>query len=135
LAGQRNGGDNLTKGWRANSFGHSMAARGIRVIIRDTPDMGAGTFAPHMIKKGTVVASSAFIKKRNTGEPDRDYVRRCIGSFTNHSKKPNMDIERKGNRYMFIANKDIKKDDQLFVDYDKFDFEGKRKFKEEAQIV
>ena len=118
--------------WHGDSYRHSLAARGVRVIIRDTPKLGAGTFAPRNIKKGTVVASAAVRKRRNTGIPDKDYIRNCVGVFTNHSDKPNMDIIKKGNRYSFVANKTIKKDDQLFVNYNKFDFEGKRDFKKEA---
>lgn len=40
-----------------------------------------------------------------------------IGSLFNHSKKPNIHYYKKNKKLYFIAKKDIKKNNQLFIDY------------------
>ena len=69
-----------------------------------------------------------FSKINNTNKPDLDYKRTELGSFCNHSSTPNLYLKNVGNNYFFITLKKIKKDKELLVDYNKFNWDGKRDF-------
>jgi hypothetical protein len=88
---------------------------------------GRGTFATKDLNKGFNLGK-AFIKISNKGKPDNDYKRTILGIYTNHDNNPNLDIKKEDNTYYFIANRFIKKDEELTVNYKKFDFEGERDF-------
>jgi SET domain-containing protein len=88
---------------------------------------GKGNFAKMFIKKGTNLGVG-LIKINNTNNPDIDYLRKDICTYTNHSETPNIYFKKKGNKYYFYALKNIEKNEELIIDYHKFDFEGKRDF-------
>jgi SET domain-containing protein len=88
---------------------------------------GKGTFATSFLKAGTDIGV-AFRKKSSTGNADKDYSRTELGAMTNHSSEPNMNVVRKGDSYHFVTKVDIVKGTELTVNYNQFDFEGKRDF-------
>ena len=89
---------------------------------------GTENFAKKNILKGTDLGTGLELK-RFTGNPDIDYHRSNICTFTNHSLNPNLIVKRNKNKYNFITKKDIKQNEELTVNYHLFDFEGKRDFK------
>lgn len=88
---------------------------------------GKGNFAKFEIAKG-INLGIGLLKISNTGNPDKDYKRFPICTFTNHSDTPNMKIVKSGKNILFVTTQIVKKDEELTVDYSKFDFEGKRDF-------
>jgi hypothetical protein len=99
------------------------------MLYRRAPSFisGVGNFAVVDIKRGTSLGIG-LVKKRNTGVPDNDYVRYDIARYTNHSNQPNLYYRRVGNRYEFIAKRNIRAGEELTIDYNTFDFEGERDF-------
>ena len=95
---------------------------------------GKGNFAKIDIKKGTNLGLG--IKKiNNTQNPDKDFKRYPICTFTNHSNNPNLIFIKNKNNYYFITNKNINKGEELTINYNLFDFEGERNFTEEEQEI
>jgi len=94
---------------------------------------GKGIFATRDIEKDENLGI-AFIKVSNTGIPDKDFKRTELGTFVNHSDKPNLKVEKTNKEYLYIALKNIKNGEELTVDYKKFDFEGERGFLENGLI-
>lgn len=64
----------------------------------------------------------------DTGNSDKDYKRFDICTYTNHSDDPNLFFKKVDDVYYFYTLRDIKKDEELTIDYSKFDFEGERDF-------
>jgi len=88
---------------------------------------GTGNFAIDYIKKNTNLGIG-LVKIDNTGSPDKDYKRYDICTFTNHSKTPNLYYKKDKNKYYFYALDNIKKGEELTIDYQNFDFDGERNF-------
>jgi SET domain-containing protein len=88
---------------------------------------GFGNFANVDLKSGTKLGVG-LEKIDDTGEPDIDYNRFDICTYTNHSDNPNLFFKKEDNNYYFYTLRDIKKDEELTIDYSKFDFEGERDF-------
>lgn len=88
---------------------------------------GTGNFSTQNIKKDTDLGVG-LTKIKNTGEPDKDYKRYDICTYTNHSNKPNLYYKKNGKDYHFYTLHDIKKGEELTIDYKKFDFDGIRDF-------
>lgn len=93
-----------------------------------SPIAGKGIFAKKDIPKDNTIGL-AIIKKRNTGIPNKDYKRKKLGKYVNHSPKPNLKLKKKINKIYYISKKKIKKGEELTINYNNFDFEGKRNFK------
>jgi RimJ/RimL family protein N-acetyltransferase len=89
-------------------------------------------FALVNIKKNRILGE-ALIQTKNTGNPDIDYKRYPLCTFTNPSDNPNLTLKIENNIYYFIANKNIKKNEELTIDYREFDFEGERGFIQESK--
>lgn len=111
--------------------------------IRESEVNGKGTFAKCDIQKDTHIGLA--ITCTDDTDPDK-WIRTGLCQFTNHSEKPNLSISKHKPRsssttqkditYHFYANQDIQQDDELFVDYREFDFEGERDFvKQESVLV
>ena len=87
---------------------------------------GKGTLANLNLTKG-VNLGIAFKKVRNTGNPDRDYTRTDLGTYTNHDKKPNVKIvATAGKTYSFVVIKPISKGKEIFINYKEIPWEGKQ---------
>jgi len=99
----------------------------ILFITKESKIAGKGNFAIKDIKKGTNLGLG-LTKIGNTNNPDTDYERYDLCTFTNHSKTPNLYYKKTGKKYFFYALKDIKTGEELTIDYRKFDFEGERSF-------
>lgn len=107
--------------------------------ISDSKISGKGTFASRDIEQDSVVGL-AFVKVSNTGVDDKDYKRTKLGTFTNHSKTPNLYIKKIFNKkrqecIVFYSKVPIKKDTELTVDYTTFEWEGKRDFAESRKRI
>ncbi len=94
---------------------------------KDSKISGRGNFALSFIPKMTNLGLG-LVKENNTGNDDCDYKRFPICTFTNHSNNPNLFFKKDNNKYYFYTLRDIDKEEELTIDYLKFDFEGKIKF-------
>ncbi len=95
--------------------------------IKDSSISGDGTFAAKEIIKGEKLGL-AFTKLSDSGVPDKDYERTELGAKTNHSEKPNVKLISSGKEFYFKSIKKINQGEELFIDYSKFPWEGKRDF-------
>lgn len=88
---------------------------------------GFGNFA-NVDLKSDINLGVGLEKIDDTGDPDNDYKRFDICTYTNHSDNPNLNFKKEGNIYYFYTLMNINKDEELTIDYSKFDFEGERDF-------
>lgn len=88
---------------------------------------GFGNFAKIDLKPETNLGIG-LLKIKNTGNPDKDFYRYDICTYTNHSNDPNIYFKKENNAYYFYTLKHIKKDEELTINYNLFDFEGVRDF-------
>ena len=95
--------------------------------IKKSNISGNGIFVKNDIKLNENIGLG-FEKIYNTNNPDRDYIRTELGKFINHSNKPNTKLNRVKNKYFIITIRDIRKGEELTLDYNKFDWEGNRDF-------
>ena len=95
---------------------------------------GKGVFALIDIPKGADIGVAIY-RAHFTNDPDKDYVRDNLGRYTNHSEKPNCKIIRKGRYYVYHAFENIKKDTELTVDYNDFDFDSKVVFSDNSSYI
>jgi SET domain-containing protein len=89
------------------------------VELRKSKVHGYGLFATKKIKANydlgiTHVADPRF--------PD-GYIRTAVGSYVNHSRKPNIKGVKEGDTYHFITDREILKDEELLVDYADFNYD------------
>lgn len=106
--------------------------------IANSKIAGKGTFASEDLKKDTIIGTG-FIRHSNTGNPDKDFKRTSLGAYTNHSNNPNCNLDKssKNNKdyYKLVAKRNIRRGEELSVDYRQFDFEGERSFVKESFIL
>lgn len=95
---------------------------------------GTGIFAISDIE-ADVNIGLAFTRRSNSGIPDKDYQRTDLGKFTNHSKNPNVKPLSKDNLIYFISINKIRTGDEITVNYQEFQWEGKRDFGEEGDVL
>lgn len=99
--------------------------------IKKSNVSGKGAFSLRFVYHGDGYGI-AFKKISNTGNPDKDFIRSSLGEYTNHSDNPNLRVAKtKGDdhiRYDFIAIRDIKKGEELFINYNDLDWEGESDF-------
>lgn len=95
--------------------------------IKKSPIAGEGVFAKIRLKKGKNLGL-AFEKINNTGIPDRDYRRMDLVAKINHSKNPNLKLLKIKNKFYLKTLRKIKNGEELFLDYYKIPWEGKRGF-------
>lgn len=95
--------------------------------IANSQISGKGTFAKVNIKKDTTIGL-AFIIDGNSGNLDSDITRTNLGIYTNHSDSPNVLFIKIINKYYFKSSTNIKKGEELTINYYLFDWEGKRDF-------
>ncbi|MCZ2224543.1 MAG: SET domain-containing protein-lysine N-methyltransferase [Chitinophagales bacterium] len=86
---------------------------------------GKGIFLKDNVKKDEEIGLG-FIKIKNTGNLDKDYKREILGKYLNHSKKPNTKLKIINNEFYIVSIKNIDSGEELFIDYDKFPWEGKK---------
>lgn len=111
-------------------------APGLHVLL--TKDMGLGVFAGKRIRKGTIIERCPVLPLTRSEERKvqsislRDYIfawgkRPCLscivlgwGSLYNHSDAPNATYYQmmKSNQIKFVALRDIKKGEQILIDYE-----------------
>ena len=95
---------------------------------RNSDISGKGNFAINNITKGTDLGTGLIVKSFTVNN-DKDYRRKDICTFTNHSNNPNLSYIKNNNKYNFIVKKDIHPNEELTINYKLFDFDGKRNFK------
>ena len=95
--------------------------------IKKSKIHGDGLFAPKDYKKGDIIIENLFPKKDDNvsifnpiEKKIFDYYIINEGKFINHcSVNYNTDLVSKDHKlYQFIADKDIQKDEELFLNYD-----------------
>lgn len=105
----------------------------VKTEIKETHKLGRGVFATQNFKKGDIVESSPVIVVNNTSALRStilntyifDWNRESLaialgnGSLFNHSKKANVTYNPsyQSKIILFVAKRDIKKGQQLFIDY------------------
>lgn len=104
------------------------------IYIRETPDMGRGVFVSrrfdkdHILEICPVLLIPGFEQPQWRGTPLEKYVFMFdgqaalalgFGSLYNHSSSPNARYEFRSaeRQVVIIANRQIKKDEQVFIDY------------------
>lgn len=107
------------------------------LLVRRIGPMGRGVFAARRFRKGEVIELCPVIPMETSEEKHlertvlRHYIfawgprqeRPCVvlgfGSLYNHSLDPNADFEQVRGRTQikFFATRDIKKGEQIFIDY------------------
>ena len=101
-------------------------------IIRKSSISGRGVFAFKNLEKNLELGI-AFTRISDSGNADNDYSRTDLGAFVNHSKNSNLILKQKGRKIIYITKRGIRKNEELFLDYEDFPWEGKRDFiKKEA---
>jgi len=97
--------------------------------IRESKIQGKGVFAKSDIPKNFNLGI-AFKKINDTGNPDDDYERTKLGEYVNHSSvKNNLSYLADNKDIFFIAKNNIKREEELLINYKDFFWEGKRDFK------
>jgi SET domain-containing protein len=103
-------------------------------ILKETPiyynidtKLGRGVFATKNLRNGQRIELSPTIEVENVsgtlknyvfGKDGKEYVAFGCGSMFNHSDKPNVNWSfNPNNDLLFVANKNIKKGEQLFINY------------------
>jgi len=84
-------------------FKSLMIGKTFDYYIKSSDIHGKGVFAKNDIKKD---------QKNNI------YFYSDLGRYTNHNKNSNLEIIVKGDKLYFVAVKDIKTNEELFLDYD-----------------
>jgi len=74
---------------------------------------GRGLFAGRDYKKNEIL--DVAIEKGNKGVWNLTKP----GRYCNHQTKSNVDVVKKDDHFNFIANRPIKKDDEIYADYEK----------------
>ena len=75
---------------------------------------GTGAFSSRDIPKGNQIG--LFLRKVEDN-PHRTFVRSDLCRLMNHSSSPNADLVIKGDDAYVVSNKPIKKDEEIFVNY------------------
>ena len=89
---------------------------------------GKGIFATIDLEPG-VNLGLAFIKNKNTGDPDVDYTRKDLGIYVNHSDKPNVRLVGGNSKHiLYVTTGFIRKGDEIVIDYKTFPWDGDRSF-------
>jgi len=98
------------KGWYGNPYGHSLAARGIKVRLMQVGKKGINTFPIKTLIKGETVGMAL----RNDGG---ELKRTKLGSLVKHSDDPNIDIIKRGGNFFFVAKQNIPADSPVTVNH------------------
>ncbi len=95
------------------------------LIIKDSPIHGQGLFANEDISAGTELGEShCFLMQDYDVETKtwsrKEWIRRPIGAFLNHSTNPNVtvDVQGSGNTAFLVAIKDIPEGEEITVTYE-----------------
>jgi len=90
----------------------------VKVKVAKSKIHGKGVICTSSISEGEII-SLAFRKVDNTGKSDNDWELSDIAHAINHSDKPNAKLvsNKTKVRYIFVAIKNIKKGEELVVDY------------------
>ena len=90
-----------------------MVGKTFDYYIKSSDIHGKGSFAKNDIKKG-----SQEIGLINKDQKNNIYFYSDLGMYTNHNKNSNLEIIVEGDKLYFVAVKDIKTNEELFLDYD-----------------
>ena len=96
--------------------------------IRKSKIQGFGNFALQDIEKNTNLGIG-LKQINNSGNSDNDFIRYNLCKYTNHSDEPNIFYRKDNNYYYFYTKRKLIKGEELFIDYNAFDFDGKINFK------
>lgn len=106
---------------------NQLVLESLNYEIKPSGISGKGVFAKIPLSSN-VNLGTAFIKHKNTTNPDVDYSRTDLGAFVNHSISPNIKIVKSGKIYLYVTTTFIKKGQELLIDYRTFPWEGERSF-------
>ena len=81
-----------------------------KLTIRNSEVHGLGLFATEAIREAEIFGMSHI-------EIDDELIRTPLGGFYNHSDNPNCMKYREGNKYFLVAINDIKKGEEITVEY------------------
>jgi len=89
------------------------------IELRKSKIHGYGLFATQKIEANRDLGITHIADPRF---PD-GYIRTALGSYANHSRKPNLKGVIEGDTYHFITSREILKDEELLVDYTDFNYD------------
>jgi len=102
-----------------------------RYYVGESTTVDQGVFAGKDFRECEVIGV-AFMRRKFSGKPDKDYRRTTLGKYVNHEAHPNMVVTQRGQRgrgsLSFVASKNIRKGAELTVSYRMIGFEGKTDF-------
>jgi RimJ/RimL family protein N-acetyltransferase len=106
--------------------------------IQQSNIQGRGTFASLDLTPGVNIGVAIMGRAKTVGQsPDHNFIRLHLGRYTNHSSNPNTSVKKTVNHkgravYFFVTKKPVKKGEEITVNYNEFDFPGKRDFAKTA---
>ena len=83
-----------------------------KVYIGNSTIDGSAVFANRAFKKGDYLFDAGYFKNYKL-------IITKLGSFINHCNYPNINIDLEGNVCKIYADKNLEKDEELVLDYDK----------------
>jgi SET domain-containing protein len=81
--------------------------------VKSSDTHGKGVFAKNDIKKGSEEIGLVIESQENN-----TFLYTDLGRYVNHNTHSNLEIKKEGNKIYFVAIKNIKKGDELFLNYD-----------------
>jgi SET domain-containing protein len=97
--------------------------------IKSSPIHGMGVFATMDLQVNTNIGLGMWKEYISEESNDHSIKRNDLCTYMNHSDNPNVYYKKDtfGN-YYFYAKHSIKKGEELLIDYNAFDFDGKKIF-------
>jgi len=89
------------------------------IYIKKTPKKGYSLFSKKEINKNEEIGK-IISKTQNNNERELSkgfFETRIIGRYINHSNNPNTKLKSKNDEYFLVAIKNIKKDQEITVNY------------------
>jgi len=82
--------------------------------IKKSPIQGKGVFAKQTIKRNQKIGVAIIYRMFMIPE-----ITSHFGKWLNHSSRPNTRLVRRGKEYQIVANRMIKKNEEITVNYDR----------------
>lgn len=96
----------------------------INYTVKQSPVHGKGIFSNTYLSPNVNLGTAMYLKNKKQPWIDKNVIRTDLGKYVNHSKFPNIKMIKEDNIINYITIKDIQRNEELFIDYNNFDFDG-----------